>query len=101
MYHIANDLRAKKSAELICQGLEECLKEMPLNKIHIVNIYKKCFVSRATFYRLFDTIEDVFAYECDLIREDTMKAVKTAKPTPSMPSHAASPSRDGASTPRH
>lgn len=79
MYHIANDLRAKKSAELICQGLEECLKEMPLNKIHIVDIYKKCFVSRATFYRLFDTIEDVFAYECDLIREDTMKAVKTAK----------------------
>ena len=27
MYHIANDIRAKKSTDLIIQGLEECLQE--------------------------------------------------------------------------
>lgn len=79
MYHIANDLRAKKSAELICQGLEDCLKEKPLNKIRVIDIYNKCYVSRATFYRLFDSINDVLAYECDIIREDALKAKEAMK----------------------
>ena len=35
MYHVSKDLRARNSAELICSGLEECLKEKPLNKIRI------------------------------------------------------------------
>ena len=79
MYHVSNDLRAHKSAELICRGLEACLAEKPLNKIRVTDIYNKCFVSRSTFYRLFDCINDVFAYECDRIREDTLKSVSTMK----------------------
>ena len=76
MFHVANDLRAKKSAELICKGLEKCLEEKPLSKIRISDIYSKSYVSRSTFYRLFDNIEDVFAYECDIIRNETMKTLK-------------------------
>ena len=79
MYHVSNDLRAQKSAELICRGLENCLAEKPLNKIRVTDIYEKCFVSRSTFYRLFDCINDVFAYECDRIREETLKTVSTMK----------------------
>ena len=59
MYHVSNDLRAKNSAELICRGLEKCLKEKPLNKIKISDIYSKSFVSRSTFYRLFDSIVQI------------------------------------------
>ena len=76
MYHVSNDLRAKKSAELICKGLEKCLEEKPLQKIRISDIYSKSYVSRSTFYRLFDSIEDIFAYECDIIRNETINAVK-------------------------
>ena len=67
MYHISNDIRSKKSAELIWQGMEKCLLEKNLDKVRITDIYQKSYVSRATFYRLFDSIQDVIAYECDCI----------------------------------
>ena len=67
MYHVSNDKRARKSAELIWQGLEKCLKEKTLDKIRITDINEKSYISRATFYRLFDTVQDVIAYECDCI----------------------------------
>ena len=79
MYRIANDIRAKKSADLIIHGLEECLKEKELNDIKVVDIYNKCFVSRATFYRLFDSVYDVLSYECDCLREETIKSLENKK----------------------
>lgn len=69
MYHVSKDKRAVKSAELIWEGLRECLKEKEIRKIHIADINKKSYISRATFYRLFDSIEDVLVYECDQIFE--------------------------------
>lgn len=76
MYHIANDLRAKKSALAICKGLSECLEEKPLSEIKINDIYHKCSVSRSTFYRLFDSLEDVLSFECDSILDDTDSALE-------------------------
>lgn len=76
MYHIANDIRAKKSADLIIQGLEKCLKEKPLDKIKVIDIYNKTYVSRATFYRLFDNIYDVLSYQCDCLRDETIKSLE-------------------------
>ena len=81
MYHISKDSRAQKSAELICKGLSECLKEKPLSKITITDINKKSFVSRATFYRMFDNIHDVFAYECDRVFLQIQKVIKENKNT--------------------
>ena len=69
MYHISDDKRSKKSAELIWKGMEACLQEKSLDKLRITDIYEKSFVSRATFYRLFDVPQDVIAYECDCIYE--------------------------------
>lgn len=69
MYHISNDKRAVRSAELVWEGLEQCLREKELKKIRIADINEKCYVSRATFYRLFDSVEDVLAYRCDRILE--------------------------------
>lgn len=69
MYHVSEDKRAIKSAQLIWEGLEKCLQEKELGKIRIVDINQKCYVSRATFYRLFDSVQDVLMYECDLIFE--------------------------------
>lgn len=77
MYHVTNDLRVKKSAKLISQGLEKSLKEKPFNKISINNICENCSVSRATFYRLFDSINDVFAYVCDEILVERLQMVES------------------------
>lgn len=67
MYHVSNDKRSQKSAQLIWEGMEKALQEKPLCKLRVTDIYEKSFVSRATFYRLFDSVEDVLSYKCDLI----------------------------------
>ncbi|OZG63502.1 AcrR family transcriptional regulator [Bifidobacterium lemurum] len=67
MYHVSNDKRARQSADLIWKGLERCLREKEYRKIHVNDINEKSYVSRATFYRLFDSIDDVLSYRCDLI----------------------------------
>ena len=70
MYHVSEDKRAVKSAELIWAGMEKCLQEKPLGKIRVADINEKSYVSRATFYRLFDSVQDVLVYECDKIFGD-------------------------------
>lgn len=74
MYHISNDKRAKKSADLIADGLLACLKEKEFEQVSISDISKKCYVSRATFYRLFDNTMDVVRYLCDKMFEDLIVA---------------------------
>lgn len=76
MYHISNDKRTHKSAELIWEGMEQCLQEKSLSKLRITDIYQKSFVSRATFYRLFDSLQDVLAYRCDCIYIQLAEAVE-------------------------
>lgn len=78
MYHVSNDKRSKKSAELIWNGMEQCLSEKRLDKIKVIDIYQKSFVSRATFYRLFDSIQDVIVYECDRIYSQLAENIKTS-----------------------
>lgn len=65
MYHIKQDKRAKASVELICAGLAECLREKPYDKISISDVQRASTVSRSTFYRNFDCLDDVLALMCD------------------------------------
>lgn len=67
MYHIPDDKRAYKSAELICSGLVTCLDKKDLSQITVTDIWKASFVSRATFYRLFDNVTDVLVYQSEKI----------------------------------
>lgn len=76
MYHISNDKRVQKSAELIWQGMEQCLREKPFCKLRISDINQKSYISRATFYRLFDGLQDVLVYECDQIYSQLAEAVE-------------------------
>ncbi len=62
MYHIKSDRRSQKSARFITEGLFACLHEKPLAMISITDLSKKSYISRSTFYRLFDNIEDVLVY---------------------------------------
>ena len=67
MYHIPNDKRAKRSAQRLCQGLLDCLETKALSDITVSDLHQVSGVSRATFYRLFDTVNDVVAYQCDML----------------------------------
>lgn len=65
MYHIKQDKRSQTSAAQIAQGMQECLKTTPLKAITVSDIHRATGISRATFYRLFDTPEDVLIYQMD------------------------------------
>ncbi len=65
MYHIKHDKRAMTSAKFICDGVAQCLKEKSFDDITISDIQRVSGVSRSTFYRNFDRIEDVLALMCD------------------------------------
>lgn len=70
MYHIKEDKRAKASVELICGGLRRCLKEKSFESVTISDIQRISGVSRSTFYRNFDRMEDVLALMCDRVFEE-------------------------------
>jgi AcrR family transcriptional regulator len=72
MYHISNDKRAKKSAELIYQGLLTCLKHKNFDQITVTDLQKASGVARTTFYRAFDNISDVLYWRCDLCFQEVL-----------------------------
>lgn len=73
MFHIKEDLRAIKSAELLYEGLERVMKKKEFNKITVTDITKESTVSRATFYRNFDTIIDVLYWKCNQLFNRVIK----------------------------
>lgn len=66
MYHISKDKRSSVSAELIYQGVLECIKKKPFDLITISDIQRASSVARTTFYRCFDNLSDVLYWKCDL-----------------------------------
>lgn len=67
MFHIKADKRSQSSAELIAEGLFDCLEHKSFEDVTISDIQRISGVGRATFYRLFDRTEDVLSYKCDCI----------------------------------
>ncbi|MBO5522861.1 MAG: hypothetical protein J5986_04180 [Roseburia sp.] len=65
MYHISEDKRAKQSAELLYQGLIECMKKKHFSEITITDLQAVSGIARTTFYRAFDNISDILYWKCD------------------------------------
>ena len=74
MYHIKEDKRARASVELICAGLMDCLSHKSFADITISDIQRSSTVSRSTFYRNFDCLEDVLSLMCDRVFEDAFSS---------------------------
>ena len=72
MYHISNDKRARKSADLIYQGLLTCLKQKNFDQITVTDLQKASGVARTTFYRAFDNISDILYWRCDLCFQEVL-----------------------------
>lgn len=73
MYHIKDDKRAHQSAALLCAGLAGSLEEKPYKEISITEVCASCGVARTTFYRLFDTLDDVLLYQFDALFEKALR----------------------------
>jgi AcrR family transcriptional regulator len=65
MYHIKNDKRSIQSGQWIYEALAELMKEKNYEDIKVTEIVEKAKVGRTTFYRNFDTIDDVLRMKCD------------------------------------
>lgn len=75
MYHIKNDKRARRSAELIYLGLLQCLKRKPFEQVTVTDVQKASGVARTTIYRCFDNLSDVLTWRCDLCFWEALHAV--------------------------
>lgn len=78
MYHVKDDKRAQTSAELIYQGLIQCLKWKPFDYISIADVLRISGVGRATFYRNFDNLIDVLQMKCDQCFREVLEQYLTA-----------------------
>ncbi len=66
MYHISQDKRAQQSSEWLVSALIRLMGTKSLGEITVTDLVQEAKVGRTTFYRCFDTIEDVLRYQCDL-----------------------------------
>lgn len=64
MIKVGEDKRKKHSAEMLVNGLITCMETKDFTEINISDLQRASGVSRATFYRLFDDVQDVLAYQC-------------------------------------
>lgn len=82
MYHIKSDRRSRRTAEEIGKGLLTCLKEKPLSCVTVTDIHRLTNISRATFYRLFDNIDDILEYLCDTASREEFERTELPEDDP-------------------
>lgn len=73
MYHIKEDQRSIRSAEMLYDGLVRLMGEMPFNTIKVKDLVEASHVGRTTFYRNFDSIEDVLRLRSDQVFDEMLQ----------------------------
>lgn len=82
MYHIKSDKRARCSSDMICSAMLQTLGEKPFEEISVSDIQRCSTVSRSTFYRHFDSLEDVLALLCDRGFQEILSSGGDSVPAP-------------------
>ena len=67
MHHVKNDKRSQTSANAIYKTLIRLLQSKTFDAITVSSICEDSNISRATFYRNFDIIEDVLTWYGDVL----------------------------------
>lgn len=70
MYHISQDKRSYESSGMIYDALVELMKEKEYSKIRINELCERARLGRVTFYRHYDTIDDVLRKKFDDVLEE-------------------------------
>lgn len=79
MYHIHEDKRVAQSVEQLCLAFNQMIEEMPYPSISITALAARAGVSKATFYRSFDSLEDVLALQVDESVKDMIGYIMKAR----------------------
>lgn len=69
MYHTTDDPRSVQSSKMLFDGLAMLMRDQAFDDITVTDLVKAARVGRATFYRNFDSIEDVLQLRCDQVCE--------------------------------
>ncbi len=81
LYHIKDDKRSKRSARFIYLALDSLLDEKNYDDISITEVIQRSEIGRSTFYRNFDSLDDILKYECDRkfidLKKDVQKKFKS------------------------
>ena len=72
MYHIKNDRRAIRTSQMLYDALVVLMGQKKFEKIKVSDLIKEAGVGRATFYRHFDTIEDILRMRSDQTIDDLL-----------------------------
>ncbi|MEO0595830.1 MAG: hypothetical protein AAF126_06955, partial [Chloroflexota bacterium] len=72
MYHIKDDQRSIRSAEMLYEGLEKLLQTTSFDAIKVKDLVESSHVGRTTFYRNFDVIEDILQFRCDQVATELL-----------------------------
>ena len=75
MYHIKDDPRSIRSAEMLYDGLVKLMQKMPFDAIKVKDLVEASHIGRTTFYRNFDTIEDMLRLRSDWVFEDMIQDI--------------------------
>lgn len=75
MYHIRKDKRSAQSAELIYEGLRQCLAHKSFGQITVTDVQKASGVARTTIYRCFDNLSDILYWRCDLAFREALPGI--------------------------
>lgn len=73
MFHIKDDPRSRKTAQTLGEAMFQILRAKELSQISVSDLYRETGIARSTFYRLFDTPEDVLYYLCAQFVETAAK----------------------------
>jgi len=65
MYHIIKDKRSIQSSKWIYTSLTALMLEKKYTDITITEVAEKAIIGRSTFYRSFDSLDDVLRLKCD------------------------------------
>lgn len=75
MYHIKNDKRTELTSGLISNALNELILNNNCPNLTVTQLVKKAGVGRATFYRSFDSLEDVLRYQIDSVMKELFHTI--------------------------
>lgn len=73
MYHVKQDKREQKSADQLVAAAERIILNRQPQKLTVTLICKESGVARSTFYRLFDTPDDLLQFGADRILDSVVK----------------------------
>jgi len=81
MYHVKNDKRSVRSANLIYNALRGLMAQKDFEAITVTELVEQAGVGRATFYRAFDSIDDVLRLKCDQRFEELTRLMRAQRQT--------------------